>query len=86
MEILALYTIINGRKNYVSSSVSRRSFDNKNIVSYTTVAEEAKDFGSAGKAIKFIDSIVNPHDRVFKAEAVKVSAQKRQALEDADLK
>jgi hypothetical protein len=76
MEMFVLYTIINGRKNYVSNYMGNRSFDNKKIVNYTIHPEDAKDFGSADAAAQFIDNIVNPHERVFNADVVTVDAKK----------
>lgn len=75
MELFVLTTTINGRKNFVANLMSNRA-DNKKIINYTPDANNAKDFGSEAAAVKFIDRIVNPHQREFTPEVVEVDETK----------
>lgn len=86
--IYVLSTSIIHRKNYVATLMHNRS-DNKKIVNYTTHPGRAKDFGSLEDAEKFIEKIVNPHERIFTAEAVEVDERDiapMEAILDEDIK
>jgi hypothetical protein len=70
--IYVLFTEILGRQNFVANHVVNRSHDNKKIVNYTTEKHKAKDFGSIADAEQFIPHIMNPHERVYTADAIEV--------------
>lgn len=81
--IYTLTTTINGRKNYVANMMQVYSMDKaKKIVHYTTDPHQAKDFGSLPEAEAFVPRIVNPHERIFKAETAEVDPEKLEASAD----
>lgn len=87
MKAFVLYTIINGRKNFVATQMANRAADNKKIVNYTTDTTLAKDFGSTAAAEAFIQNIVNPHERVFNADVIEVNEKVNAGeLVDQDIK
>lgn len=84
VKCVVVYTIINNKKNYVSSNTTR--FDKKNLPSYSRSIHEAKPFATPGEATTFINNIHNPHDRTFdteKATLPKASFSKQ--LEEGEL-
>jgi O-acetylhomoserine/O-acetylserine sulfhydrylase-like pyridoxal-dependent enzyme len=75
-KIIALTTTVNGRTNYVAHHIRTRAADNKKIVDYTTDPEKAHDFQTQDAALAFIETIVNPHERVFSVLEVEVPEKK----------
>lgn len=78
--IIVISTIIGRQKVYVSRHVTSCENGSKSIVSYTRVAEEAKEFASKGLAADFIPLIKNPYDRVFQWDIAEVDSIKQKEL------
>lgn len=79
-QIIALSTSINGRTNYVAYPMHTR-YDNRKIPTFTQEPNDARDFGSEKEVEKFLKNIHNPHDRVYRIEKIRVSAEAARNLD-----
>jgi len=76
-QIIVVFTLINGRKNYVAGGHSK-SQSGKWLVNFSINVMDAKVFDTNKEADEFIPTINNPHQRVFStwSETVEFSSVK----------
>lgn len=78
---IVMYTVINGKRQYVSSGTTRS--DNRIIPSINSDITKARQFEDSVAANRFKSRIYNPYDRIYEFETV--AASSNSAVTDDDV-